>query len=143
MLNKPDSFAFLICLFHWQLNPTYAYSYQVASEDTQTYIKHNEARDNDIVKGEYQYVDPNGSLVVVTYTAGPDGYSETRTVEENFIAIRASPVKKVEEVVEPAPQPIRPRPVVQQDNSEDLIAKIISQLTPFIKTTVSNSLQKN
>jgi len=117
------------------------YEYQVAADDTQTYIKHKEARESDIVTGEYQYVDPLGSLIVVKYTAGPDGYQETRTEEKNFIAIRAladrAPVKKVEPA--PAPQPIQAKPA--QDNSEDLIAKIIGQLTPFIKNTVSNSLK--
>lgn len=135
----------------YDLNPQYSYSYQVASDEEQTYIKHQEARDNDVVTGEYSYVDPLGSLITVKYTAGPDGYQETRTAEANFIAIRARPAKPVvEEVIAPVVKPkppqvfVRPTPapapVQKEESSEDLIAKIIAQLTPFIKNTVSNSL---
>merc|ERR1711920_549102 len=97
----------------YDLNPQYSYSYQVASDEEQTYIKHQEARDNDVVTGEYSYVDPLGSLITVKYTAGPDGYQETRTSEANFIAIRARPVTKVVAVAKPAPAPVtfvRPAP---------------------------------
>jgi hypothetical protein len=137
----------------YDLNPVYSYSYQVASDEEQTYIKHQEARDSDVVTGEYSYVDPYGSLITVKYTAGPDGYQETRTSEANFIAIRAQPAKTVVEpvvtpvvkpapvqvFVRPTPAPARPPPQ-KEESSEDLIAKIIAQLTPFIKNTVSNSL---
>ena len=33
------------------------------------------------VTGSYSYVDPTGSLITVNYVAGPDGYTETRTVQ--------------------------------------------------------------
>ena len=89
-------------------------------------------------------------MITVKYTAGPDGYQETRTSEANFIAIRAQPAREVVEpvvkpVVKPAPVQVfvprpTPAPVVKEESSEDLIAKIIAQLTPFIKDTVSSSL---
>ena len=125
------------------MSPKYAFTYQVADEEHQTYIKQTEARENDLVTGEYSYVDPLGSLITVKYTAGVDGYQETRTSEPNFVAIRNAPVVKIEpvEVVKPKPAPARPKPAPQkQESNEDLIAKIIAQLTPFIKSTVSNSL---
>jgi len=125
----------------YDLSPKYAFTYQVADEEHQTYIKQTESRDADIVTGEYSYVDPLGSLITVKYTAGPDGYSETRQSEPNFVAIRNAPVV---EVVKPKPAPVKPKPapvqVVKEESNEDLIAKIIAQLTPFIKSTVSNSL---
>merc|ERR1712203_288954 len=37
----------------------------------------------------------------------------------------------------------RPPPTTAAPSDDDLVAKIIAQLTPFIKTTVSNSLQAN
>merc|ERR1712038_946578 len=123
----------------YDLSPKYAFTYQVADEDTQTYIKQTESRDADIVTGEYSYVDPLGSLITVKYTAGPDGYQETRSVEANFVAIRNAPVVVDKPVVKPKPAPARPTPA-PATNNEDLIAKIIAQLTPFIKSTVSNSL---
>lgn len=127
----------------YDLNPKYSFTYQVADEEHQTYIKQTEARDNDLVTGEYSYVDPLGSLITVKYTAGPDGYQETRTSEANFVAIRAAPVKiEPVEVVKPKPAPAKPKPAPpkKEESNEDLIAKIIAQLTPFIKSTVSNSL---
>lgn len=129
----------------YDLSPKYAFTYQVADEEHQTYIKQTESRDNDLVTGEYSYVDPLGSLITVQYTAGADGYQETRTSQPNFVAIRNAPVVEIEpvvEVVKPKPAPVRPvkKPVVKEESNEDLIAKIIAQLTPFIKSTVSNSL---
>merc|ERR550532_760634 len=53
----------------------------------------DEERAGDTVSGTYSYVDPLGSLIVVTYTAGPMGYQETREVKENFVTIRARPAR--------------------------------------------------
>jgi len=122
----------------YDLNPKYAFTYQVADEEAQTYIKQSEERDNNVVTGEYSYVDPLGSLITVTYTADEDGYREERKSEPNFIAIRNAPIVPAPKPVAPQPKPARPAP--KPETNDDLIAKIISQLTPFIKTTVSNSL---
>jgi len=128
----------------YDLNPKYSFTYQVADEEHQTYIQQTEARDNDVVTGQYSYVDPLGSLITVKYTAGPDGYEETRTSQPDFVAIRNAPLVPVEtvEVVKPKPLPAKPKPTPpkKEESNEDLIAKIIAQLTPFIKSTVSNSL---
>jgi len=115
----------------FDLNPVYTYSYQVANDNEQVYMAQTESRDGDDVSGEYSYVDPLGHLITVTYTANDvDGYSETRVVEENFIQIRAKPVKKVvKKVVE-----------AKSSDSSDLVARIIAQLSPFIKETVATTL---
>ena len=44
------------------------------------------------VTGQYSYIDPTGALVTVTYTAGPNGYTEDRNVQEGFFSkgLRAS-----------------------------------------------------
>merc|ERR1712029_816152 len=63
----------------------------VADEEQQTYIAQEENRDGDVVTGSYSYVDPLGSLIVVTYTAGAMGYTETREVKPNFVTIRERP----------------------------------------------------
>merc|ERR1712001_731119 len=89
----------------YDLNPKYAFTYQVADEEAQTYIKQ----------------------------------AEERTSEANFIAIRNAPIVPAPKPVAPKPKPAR-RPAPKPETNDDLIAKIISQLTPFIKTTVSNSL---
>jgi len=116
-------------------NPVYTYNYQVANDKDQTYIAQKESRDGDAVSGQYSYVDALGSLVTVTYTANDaDGYSETREVQENFVQIRSKPVVQKEvtsNVVE----------VTSSSSSDsDLVARIISQLSPFIKQTVASSL---
>jgi len=143
-------------------NPTYNYAYQVADEDSQNYIAHNEGRKDNVVTGQYSYVDPNGSLITVDYIADENGYRETRKEEPNFVQIRAVPNVRTQVVESAAPLPVRrvvkPAPpvrkivkavepivkqVVKQEsgsNDNDLVARIISQLTPFIKNTVSNSL---
>merc|ERR1712001_273856 len=122
----------------YDLNPKYAFTYQVADEEQQTYIKQSEERDNNVVTGEYSYVDPLGSLITVKYTADENGYQETRSVEPNFIAIRNAPI-----VEKPKPVAVRPKPAPKPSTNDDLIAKIIAQLPPHIKNTVTSSLNSN
>jgi hypothetical protein len=124
-----------------QDNPQYAFKYQVSDEKEQTYIAHDETRDGAAVTGQYSYVDPLGNLIIVKYIADENGYQETREVQAGFLTIRAKPVKVQKEVVVVAPPKPRPAPrPAPQRNDADLVAKIIAQLTPFIKTTVSDSL---
>jgi len=129
-------------------NPQYTYAYQVANDEKQTYITQEESRDGDEVQGSYSYVDANGSLVTVKYTANDvDGYTETREVQENFVTIKSLPATRVTAAVatRPAPVAVAPRPVavaarpVATGNS-DLVARIIAQLTPYVKETVSTAL---
>ena len=118
-----------------QPNPQYSYKYQVSDDPQQTYIAHEENRDGAAVSGQYSYVDPFGGLVTVSYIADEDGYRETRSYEANFLSVNGPPI-----TVTTTPKPA-PRPTKKPANpSEDLIAKIIAQLTPHIKDTVSNSL---
>ena len=74
-------------------NPTYNFNYKVADGEEQTYVAMEESRADNVVTGTYSYVDPLGSLITVTYTAGPMGYSENREVQEGFVKITAKPVK--------------------------------------------------
>ena len=140
-----------------QDNPQYSYAYQVADDDAQTYIAHQESREGTEVQGEYSYVDPYGNLVVVKYTAGPMGYQETREIQSGFVEIRRkaqpAPAPVPAPVPVPAPRAPAPRPAprpaptpaptpapVVEENDDDLVARIIAQLTPFISQTVSTSL---
>ena len=147
----------------FQPNPTYAYEYQVADEEAQTYITHREGREDNVVTGQYSYVDPFGALITVTYIADSNGYREERTSEANFVQVRAQPARAIQEpapvskvvlpapvrrapVPKPAPKPA-PKPIVRKvvkakpaSDDSDLVARIIAQLTPFIRNTVSSSL---
>ncbi len=132
----------------------YAYSFQVADDEEQTYIAKEEARDGSDVTGKYSYVDATGALVTVTYRADAAGYSEEREVQPNFLVVRARPAAVVAPVVAPAPAPVVRRvvntaPAVQRvvttetssaSSDSDLVSRILSQLTPFIRQTVSSSL---
>ena len=69
------------------------------------------------------YVDPLGSLISVRYTAGPDGYLETRNVQEGFVTIRqvAAPARPLA-VPAPVPAPApTPAPAPAQANDSDLV----------------------
>ena len=72
-------------------SPVYNFEYKVADEEAQTFISRNEERNGDSLSGSYTYVDATGSLVKVDYTAGAEGYAETRTLEPNFVQMRAYP----------------------------------------------------
>ena len=93
-----------------QPNPSYNYAYQVSDDESQTYIAHQEGREDNVVTGEYSYVDPFGALITVTYIADSNGYREERKSQPNFVQIRALPVARV--VPEPAPKPAPVRRVV-------------------------------
>ena len=123
-----------------QPNPQYTYKYQVSDEEEQTYTAHEESRDGPAVTGQYSYVDPLGSLIIVKYVADDEGYRETREVQENFLTIRArKPHPKAPKTTpRPAPPPRRVTPA--PNNDSNLVASIIAQLTPFIKQTVTSSL---
>lgn len=144
-------------------NPQYKYAYQVSDDALQTYIAHEENRDGENVSGQYSYVDPLGSLITVRYTAGQMGYTETRDVQDNFVTIRAQPasassasfassasasaagsaaIRPVIQTIEPVVQNVVRQETVSSSSSDDsdLVARIISQLTPFIQETVSTSL---
>ena len=145
-----------ISIDQFQPNPTYNYAYQVSDDESQTYIAHQEGREDGVVTGEYSYVDPFGALITVTYIADSNGYREERNSQSNFVQIRALPATAARVLPEPAPvrrvvvpKPA-PKPIVQAvkkvvkaetgSNDSDLVARIISQLTPFIRNTVSTSL---
>merc|ERR1719333_1192801 len=129
----------------------YQYSYKVSDEEAQTYLNKDETRDGDDVQGTYSYVDATGSLVTVTYTAGPQGYNEQRDVQKGFVVMRnipgawTGPLAGVEDVavvparVQPAPAPVvrRPEPAVDQ---AALIQLIISQLQPSISSAVQSAI---
>ena len=145
--------------------PEYSYEFQVADDEAQTYIAKNENRDGDHVNGQYSYVDPLGSLVVVRYTAGPEGYTEQREIQHDFVQIRSKPVVAsntfttvssssnnnnafVDRVVSQV-TPVVDEVVTTETTSStstsanddaDLVARIIAQLTPFIRQSVTSSL---
>merc|ERR1711910_229528 len=61
------------------VDPAYNFEYKVADDEENTYISRNEERDGNELSGSYSFIDAAGALVTVDYTAGVNGYAETRT----------------------------------------------------------------
>ena len=50
-------------------NPNFHYNYGVSDPTTGDQKSHTETREGDVVKGKYSFVDSDGSIRTVTYTA--------------------------------------------------------------------------
>ena len=114
----------------------------MGDDDKQNYISHKEARNGENVEGMYNYVDPTGSLVTVNYQAGPEGYTETREVQEGAVQIDARNI----------PEPwTGPLAGVSSSSSgasssssgpsqSDLIAQILRAVQPQISRAVQSAV---
>ena len=65
--------------------------YKVADDEEKTYISRNENRDGNELSGSYSFIDATGALVTVDYTAGVNGYAETRSKEAGKVQMKAVP----------------------------------------------------
>merc|ERR1712128_79043 len=129
-------------------NAQYQFGYKVGNEDTQTYMAHEETRNGANVEGKYNYVDPTGSLVTVTYQAGPGGYTETREVEEGVVQMRnipgawTGPLAGVSSPTSPTSGSLSSAP--SRLSQSDLIAQILSAIQPQIIGAVQTAVgQRN
>merc|ERR1712032_1164461 len=73
------------------VDPVYNFEYKVADDEENTYISRNEERDGNELSGSYSFIDATGALVTVDYTAGVNGYAETRTKEAGKVTMKAVP----------------------------------------------------
>merc|ERR1711874_391818 len=73
------------------VDPVYNFEYKVADDEERTYISRNEERDGNELSGSYSLIDATGALVTVDYTAGVNGYAETRTKEAGKVTMKAVP----------------------------------------------------
>merc|ERR1711892_389233 len=129
-------------------NAQYQFGYKVGNEDTQTYMAHEETRNGANVEGKYNYVDPTGSLVTVTYQAGTGGYTETREVEEGVVQMRdipgawTGPLAGVSSPTSPTSGSSSSAP--SRLSQSDLIAQILSAIQPQISGAVQTAVgQRN
>jgi len=124
-------------------NAQYNYEYKVGDDDKQNYISHKEARNGENVEGMYNYVDPTGSLVTVNYQAGPEGYTETREVQEGAVQIDArnipepwtGPLAGVSSSSSGASSSSSSGP-----SQSDLIAQILRAVQPQISRAVQSAV---
>merc|ERR1712066_464672 len=70
------------------VDPVYNFEYKVADENEKTYISRSESRDGNELQGTYSFVDAAGALVTVDYTAGVNGYAETRSKEAGKVTMK-------------------------------------------------------
>jgi len=73
------------------VDPVYNFEYKVADDTEKTYISRNEERDGNELSGSYSFIDATGALVTVDYTAGVNGYAETRSKEAGKVTMKAVP----------------------------------------------------
>merc|ERR1712203_752997 len=146
------------------VDPVYNFEYIVADDVEKTYISRNEERDGNELSGSYSFIDATGALVTVDYTAGVNGYAETRSKEAGKVTMKAvpawdGPLAGVEEAsgavaVAKTSTSSSSRfgsssgsrtssaiPSTSSSRSQsDLIAQILAALTPQINSAVAAAL---
>merc|ERR1712203_384924 len=143
------------------VDPVYNFEYKVADDVEKTYISRNEERDGNELSGSYSFIDATGALVTVDYTAGVNGYAETRSKEAGEVQMKAvpawdGPLAGLEEasgavaVAKGATSSSsrfgsssgsRTSSAITSSSSQsDLIAQILAALTPQINSAVAAAL---
>merc|ERR1739846_290941 len=145
------------------VDPVYNFEYKVADDEEKTYISRNEERDGNELSGSYSFIDATGALVTVDYTAGVNGYAETRSKEAGKVTMKAVPawdgplagVEEASGAVAVAKGSTssssrfgssvgsRTSSTVSSSSSSsqsDLIAQILAALTPQINSAVAAAL---
>merc|ERR1712037_102252 len=143
------------------VDPVYNFEYKVADDEEKTYISRNEERDGNELSGSYSFIDATGALVTVDYTAGVNGYAETRSKEAGKVTMKAvpawdGPLAGLEEpsgaisVAKGATSSSsrfgsssgsRSSSAISSSASQsDLIAQILAALTPQINSAVAAAL---
>merc|ERR1712203_703567 len=143
------------------VDPVYNFEYKVADDVEKTYISRNEERDGNELSGSYSFIDATGALVTVDYTAGVNGYAETRSKEAGKVTMKAvpawdGPLAGLEEasgavaVAKGATSSSsrfgsssgsRTSSATTSSSSQsDLIAQILAALTPQINSAVAAAL---
>merc|ERR1711971_381606 len=144
------------------VDPVYNFEYKVADDEEKTYISRNEERDGNEFSGSYSFIDATGALVTVDYTAGVNGYAETRSKEAGKVTMKAvpawdGPLAGLEEpsgAISVAKGAISSSSrfgsssgsrssssaISSSSSQSDLIAKILAALTPQINSAVAAAL---
>merc|ERR1711997_275146 len=128
------------------VDPVYNFEYKVADDEERTYISRNEERDGNELSGSYSFIDAAGALVTVDYTAGVNGYAETRTKEAGKVTMKAVAVAKGSTSSSSrfgSSVGSRTSSTTSSSSSRsqsDLIAQILAALTPQINSAVAAAL---
>merc|ERR1711963_369835 len=125
------------------VNPVYNFEYKVADDEEKTYISRNEERDGNELSGSYSFIDATGALVTVDYTAGVNGYAETRSKEDGKVTMKAvpawdGPLAGLEEAS--GAVAVAKTSTSSSGSQSDLIAQILAALTPQINSAVAAAL---
>merc|ERR1739846_33618 len=125
------------------VDPVYNFEYKVADDEEKTYISRNEERDGNELSGSYSFIDATGALVTVDYTAGVNGYAETRSKEAGKVTMKAVPAwdGPLAGLEEPSGAiSVAKGAISSSSRQSDLIAQILAALTPQINSAVAAAL---
>merc|ERR1712226_185100 len=125
------------------VNPVYNFEYKVADDEERTYISRNEERDGNELSGSYSFIDATGALVTVDYTAGVNGYAETRSKEAGKVTMKAVPAwdGPLAGLEEPSGAiSVAKGATSSSSRQSDLMAQILAALTPQINSAVAAAL---
>merc|ERR1719174_1397849 len=138
------------------VDPVYNFEYKVADDQEKTYISRNEERDGNELSGSYSFIDATGALVTVDYTAGVNGYAETRSKEAGKVTMKAVPAwdGPLAGLEEPSGAISVAKGATSSSSrfgsssgsrsssssQSDLIAQILAALTPQINSAVAAAL---
>lgn len=91
----------------YDLNPQYAYSYDVQDSITGDFKSQVETRNGDVVQGQYSLIDSDGTKRTVDYVADPvNGFnavvSKTPLVENTPVTSVITPVISTNKIITPA-----------------------------------------
>ena len=112
-------------------------------------MAHSETRNGQNVEGSYNYVDANGALVTVTYTAGPEGYSENREVQDGVVTMRNIPGPWTGPMADTEPAGVNGATTAVVDtrgsssataSTSDIIARVLAALQPQISGAVRSAV---
>merc|ERR1719414_320834 len=136
------------------VNPVYNFEYKVADDEEKTYISRNEERDGNELSGSSSFIDATGALVTVDYTAGVNGYAETRSKEAGKVQMKAVPAwdgplagleeasgaVAVAKTSTSSSSRFGSSSGSSSGSQSDLIAQILAALTPQINSAVAAAL---
>jgi len=120
----------------YDAHPQYNYAYSVQDGLTGDAKNHQEARDGDVVQGQYSLVEPDGAIRTVTYTADPiNGFNAVVDRQAPAVAVAKVHAAPVVAKVHAAPvayaQPAYAQPAYAQPAYHAYAAPGVAKLHHF------------
>lgn len=126
VISAPVAVAAKISDATFDPNPQYAFAYDVQDTLTGDFKSQSEARNGDIVQGQYSLVEPDGTRRIVDYAADPiNGFNAVVRKEP---LVLAAPAKVVEPAVEVLPSKVvAAEPVIAARATAKVAAPLVAK----------------